>query len=425
MSTPHIMIAGAGIGGLALGLTLQQLGVPCTVFESVRTLKPLGVGINVQPNAIRELYNLGVTEADMDTVGLPAREWALVGQQGQEIYAEPRGTEAGYLWPQYAAHRGKLHMMLYRKLTERAGPQAVQLGAKVTGYTIGRDGTVSAKVSHADGSEKLHTGTLLIGADGIHSAVRAQMHPSQPPIRWGGVMMWRGTSRSKPLRTGSSFIGLGTHRQRLVMYPISQPDAKGHADINWIAEITYDDPEQRKTGWYEPAKLSDFVHHFDGWTYDWLDVPALLGAAEDIYQNPMIDRDPVDTWVDGPVALMGDAAHAMYPTGSNGASQAIMDARTLGACMLAHGVTPTALGAYDQQLCAPISQLVLRNREAGPFGLLNMVNDRCGGKFTDIDDVVPERERAAFMAGYKSAAGFGMEQLNASAPIIPSGSTLL
>ena len=139
----------------------------------------------------------------------------------------------------------------------------------------------------------------------------------------------------------------------------------------------------------------------------------------------MIDRDPVDTWVDGPVALMGDAAHAMYPTGSNGASQAIMDARTLGACMLAHGVTPTALGAYDQQLCAPISQLVLRNREAGPFGLLNMVNDRCGGKFTDIDDVVPERERAAFMAGYKSAAGFGMEQLNASAPIIPSGSTLL
>ena len=425
MPNPHIIIAGAGIGGLALALTLHQLGVPCTVFESVRTLKPLGVGINIQPNAIRELYDLGITEADMDAVGLPVREWALVGQEGQEIYAEPRGTEAGYLWPQYAAHRGKLHMMLYRRLIERAGPEAVQLGAKVTGYIIDRDGTVSAKVSYAEGGEKRHTATLLIGADGIHSAVRAQMHLTQPPIRWGGVMMWRGTSRAQPFRGGSSFIGLGTHRQRLVIYPISQPDAEGYADINWIAEVTYDDPKKRKTGWYEPAKLSDFIHHFDGWTYDWLDVPALLGVADVIYENPMIDRDPVDTWVDGPVALMGDAAHAMYPTGSNGASQAIMDARTIGACILAHGVTSSALAAYDTQLCAPISQLILRNREAGPFGLLNMVNDRCGGKFNNIDDVVTEPERAAFMARYKAAAGFAMEQLNASSPTIPFGSKLL
>jgi 2-polyprenyl-6-methoxyphenol hydroxylase-like FAD-dependent oxidoreductase len=421
MSQPHVLIAGGGIGGLALALTLDQIGVSSTVFESVRELKPLGVGINIQPNAVRELFDLGITADDLNAVGLPAREWALVGQQGQEIYAEPRGTEAGYNWPQYAAHRGKLHIMLHDKFVERAGPDSVRLGAKFNGYAKNADGTVRAQITHADGSEKIETGTLLIGADGIHSAVRAQMHPDQPPIHWGGALMWRGTTRAKPTRTGSSFIGLGTHRQRMVIYPISQPDADGYADINWIAEVTFDETEDLKNGWYKPAKVSDFIHYFEGWTYDWLDVPALLNGAEVAYENPMIDRDPVDTWVDGPIALMGDAAHAMYPTGSNGASQAIIDARTIGAMMLEHGVTPHAIAAFDAALCKPVSELVLHNREAGPFGLLNMVNDRCGGVFSDIDDVIFAEERNAFMARYKVAAGFAMEKLNASAPTIAKG----
>jgi 2-polyprenyl-6-methoxyphenol hydroxylase-like FAD-dependent oxidoreductase len=421
MSEPHVLIAGGGIGGLALALTLDQIGVRSTVFESVRELKPLGVGINIQPNAVRELFDLGITADDLNAVGLPAREWALVGQHGQEIYAEPRGTEAGYNWPQYAAHRGKLHMMLYDTLIKRAGPDAVQLGAKVTGYTKNADGSVSGQITHADGHETIATGSLLLGADGIHSAIRAQMHPDQPPIHWGGALMWRGTTRAKPSRTGSSFIGLGTHLQRMVIYPISDVDADGYADINWIAEVTFDETEERKSGWYKPAKVADFIHHFDGWTYDWLDVPALLSGAKEAYENPMIDRDPVDTWVDGAVALMGDAAHAMYPTGSNGASQAIIDARTLGAMMLRHGVTPVALKAYDDALCAPVSALILRNRGAGPFGLLNMVNDRCGGDFTNIDDVVPADERNAFMAKYKSAAGFAIEQLNAAPQTIETG----
>jgi len=421
MSEPHVLIAGGGIGGLALALTLDQIGVRSSVFESVRELKPLGVGINIQPNAVRELFDLGITTDDLNAVGLPAREWALVGQQGHEIYAEPRGTEAGYNWPQYAAHRGKLHMMLYDTLIKRAGPDAVQLGARVTGYTKDAGGGVSGQITQADGRETVVTGSLLLGADGIHSAIRAQMHPDQPPIHWGGALMWRGTTRARPSRTGSSFIGLGTHLQRMVIYPISDVDAEGYADINWIAEVTFDETEERKTGWYKPAKVADFIHHFEGWTYDWLDVPALLNGAEEAYENPMIDRDPVDTWVDGPVALMGDAAHAMYPTGSNGASQAIIDARTLGAMMLGHGVTPAALKAYDDALCAPVSALILRNRGAGPFGLLNMVNDRCGGDFTDIDDVVPAEERDAFMARYKSAAGFAIEQLNTAPQTIKTG----
>ncbi len=231
----------------------------------------------------------------------------------------------------------------------------------------------------------------LIGADGIHSAVRAQMHPGQPPIHWGGAVMWRGMTWGKPIRTGSSFVGLGTHRHRMVFYPISHPDPKtGLSMINWIAEVTMDNSEGwKQSGWFRQVPISDFVHHFDGWIWDWLDVPALLRGADGAFENPMIDRDPVPTWRDGPVVLLGDAAHPMYPTGSNGGSQAIVDSRILGACMVEHGVTPAALEAYDAKLCGPISQLILRNRGAGPFGLLNMVDERCGGTFDNIDDVIP------------------------------------
>jgi 2-polyprenyl-6-methoxyphenol hydroxylase-like FAD-dependent oxidoreductase len=248
------------------------------------------------------------------------------------------------------------------------------------------------------------------------------MHPDQPPIHWGGAVMWRGTTRARPIRTGSSFVGLGTHRQRMVVYPISRPDAQGLATINWIAEVTFDDaPDRSESGWFRQVGIGEFLHHFEGWTYDWLDVPALLRGADVAYENPMIDRDPVPTWVDGGVGLLGDAAHAMYPTGSNGASQAIVDARVLGAALIEHGVTREALAAYDGRLCGPISEVVLRNRGAGPFGLLNLVDERCGGLFDDIDAVIPKGERDAFMAGYRKAAGFAKETLNAAEPTLPAG----
>lgn len=423
MTDNPVIIAGGGIGGLATALTLHQIGVPCVVFEAVREMRPLGVGINLQPNAVRELYDLGFTQQDLDRVGLPAREWALVGLNGNDIYSEPRGLLAGYNWPQYAVHRGQFHVLLYRKLVERIGPDSVRLGSRVTGYRKHPDGGVSALVERADGSTSEVRGALLIGADGIHSAVRAQMHPAQPPIHWGGAIMWRGTTWGKPIRTGASFVGLGTHRQRMVFYPISHPDPRtGLSIINWIAEVTMDNTEGwKQSGWFRQVGIGDFLHHFENWIWDWLDVPALLKQADSIFENPMIDRDPVSTWRDGPVALLGDAAHAMYPTGSNGGSQAIVDARVLGAAMVEHGVTPQALAAYDDRLCGPISQLVLRNRGAGPFGLLNMVDERCGGTFDNIDDVIPPKERTEFMAGYKAAAGFAIEKLNTSPRTIPSG----
>ena len=423
MTNSPVIIAGGGIGGLATALTLHQIGVPCVVLESVRDMRPLGVGINLQPNAVRELFDLGITPEDLDRLGLPAKEWALVGLNGNDIYSEPRGRLAGYQWPQYAVHRGRFHLLLYDKLVERIGPEAVRLGNRVTGYLKNPDGSVGALIEQADGSTVVATGALLIGADGIHSAVRAQMHPTQPPIHWGGAVMWRGTTWAKPIRSGASFVGLGTHRHRMVFYPISHPDPRtGLSMINWIAEVTIDNNEGwKQSGWFRQVGTGDFVHHFENWIWDWLDVPALIRQAGSAFENPMIDRDPVPSWRDGPVALLGDAAHAMYPTGSNGGSQAIVDARVLGAAMVEHGVTPEALAAYDAKLCGPVSQLVLRNRGAGPFGLLNLVDERCGGTFDNIDDVIPPQERAEFMAAYKAAAGLAIESLNKAPQTIATG----
>jgi 5-methylphenazine-1-carboxylate 1-monooxygenase len=421
-----VIVAGGGIGGLSVALTLQQIGVPCLVLEAVADLKPLGVGVNLQPNAVRELYELGLGPDELDTIGLQAREWALVGLNGKDVYSEPRGLLAGYRWPQYSVHRGGLQMLLYRAALERLGAGAVLPGHRVVGYRNEADG-VAVQVRAPGGTKTEIRAQLLIGADGLHSATRAQMHPAQPPIQWGGAIMWRGTTPGVPIRSGASFVGLGTHRHRVVFYPISPPDpATGLATINWIAEITVDNsPGLRDGDWNEKVAIDSFIHHFERWRYDWLDVPAMLRGAEEVFEYPMIDRDPVSTWVDGRVALLGDAAHVMYPTGSNGASQAIVDARVLGAAMIEHGVTSDALRAYDRKLCAEISEVILRNRGAGPFGLLNLLDERCGGVFDDIDDVIPANEREDFMSRYRSAAGFAMERLNAAPSIIAPGAKVV
>jgi 5-methylphenazine-1-carboxylate 1-monooxygenase len=250
MDQRPVLVAGGGIGGLAVALTLHQIGVPCVVLESVTHLQPLGVGINLQPNAVRELYELGIGPEMLDPIGVQTKEWALVGLNGNDVYTEPRGLLAGYKWPQYSVHRGALQMLLYRTAVERLGADAVRTGAKVTGYRNHDDERgVTVLVRTPDGEQTEIEGALLIGADGLHSAVRAQMYPSQPPIQWGGAIMWRGTTPGVPIRTGASFVGLGTHRHRVVFYPISRPDsATGLATINWIAEITVDNSDGLRDG---------------------------------------------------------------------------------------------------------------------------------------------------------------------------------
>ena len=421
MSEKDIIIVGGGIGSLTLGLTLYQIGLSCTIYEAVNKLEPRGVGINLLPNAVRELYELGIGAELLDEIGITAREWALVGTRGQEIYSEPRGEFAGYKWPQYAVHRGNFHMLLYKKFVSKAGQEAFVTGYRAKNYQKNTNGTVTVEFETSDGVEK-RTADVLIGADGIHSAIRARMYPDQPPINWGGTLMWRGTSEAIPLRTDSSFVAVGNHRQRVVMYPITRPDVgTGKSIINWIAEITYDDTSKYENmGWFKQSGYDDFLHYFKDWKHDWLDVPELIRSADKIYENPMIDRDPIPSWVDDNVALLGDAAHPMYPVGSNGASQAIIDARVMCRKFLDFGLNELALKEYDRTLCDPISSLVLINRGAGPAGLLNIVDERCGGDFDDIEEIVPEIERKNFMEKFKVAAGFARDKLNAAPSIIPS-----
>lgn len=418
-----VVIAGGGIGGLAMALTLQQLGVESLVLESVVELKPLGVGINIQPNAVRELYDLGFGSDQLDTIGVQTQEWVLLGLNGHEVYSEPRGIKAGYHWPQYSVHRGQLQMLLLNALYERAGQSSIRCGERVIGYKNHAEG-VTVEIQKHTGETYSLEASILIGADGLHSAVRQCMYPNQPPIQWGGAIMWRGTTPGKPMRTEASFIGLGTHHHRMVVYPISKADDEGVATINWIAEITVDNSEGWTQGdWNRKVDLNEFIHHFEGWDYGWLNVPEMLRGADAIFEYPMIDREPIPSWRDGNVILMGDAAHVMYPVGSNGASQAIVDARWLGAEILAHGLTTKALQSFDEKYCESISKVVLRNRGAGPFGILNLVDDRCGGVFEDINDVVSREELEEFMHNYKSAAGYAMDALNNAAPTIPPGAT--
>ena len=366
-SAYDVLIAGGGICGLVTALTLHQLGIPCRVFEAVSAPRPLGVGINLQPNAVRELYDLGIDDALLDTIGIQAREWAIVGLNGNDIYAEPRGLLAGYHWPQYAVHRGELHMLLYRTVLERLGPDRVSLGHRAQGYRIQDDGSGVSLLVQTPGSDDLMAigGKLLLGADGLHSAIRAQMHPDQPPIHWGGTIMWRGVTRAPAIRTGSSFVGLGEEDRRLVIYPISQPDADGLSLINWIAEIRVDSQQGWEgTGWYNEVEVDSFLHHFEGMKYDWLDVPAMLAQCSVAFENPMIDRDPIDTWNDGPVLLMGDAAHPMLPTFAQGACQGLEDAWAVAALASGSASIPDALSRYAalrQPRTAMIQQRALRN----------------------------------------------------------------
>ena len=417
-----VLIAGGGIAGLSLALTCHQIGVPVRVFESVRELAPLGVGINLQPNAVRELYDLGLAD-DLPSIGISSKEWALCGRNGREVWSEPRGLDAGYRWPQYAVHRGRLQMLLYQAVRERLGEDAVVTGSRVVGYADELDGGVAVNIERRDGSTETVSGAVLIACDGLHSAVRAQMHPDQGPPQWGGAVMWRGTAYGPPIRSGSSFVLAGTMEQRFVHYPISEADADTGLQLqNWIAELTFDREERQiDSSWNKEVSLDTFLPEFESWRFDWLDVPAFVRSAERTWEFPMVDRDPVDRWVDGPVALAGDAAHVMYPVGSNGASQAIVDGRVLGAKFVEFGVGHEALLAYENALRDDINALVLRNRGAGPIALLDVVDERCGGEFDDIDDVIPRAEREAFMERYKSAAGFARDALNAAPPTITPG----
>ncbi len=416
-----ILIAGGGIAGLTLGLTLHQIGAPFHIFEATAQIRPMGVGINLQPNAVRELLDLGLAD-ELDAIGVKTRQYGFYSKLGKTIWEEPRGTWAGYAWPQYSVHRGKLQMMLYDALIDRAGVGCITTDARAVGFENHPD---AADLIFADGTRV--SGDLIVAADGIHSALRAQMQPDEGAPIWNGRVLWRATSESDAYFGGGAMVMIGHDSRRVVAYPISDPDPETNiATINWIAEKKFDLSDAwKKEDWNRAADINDFLPDFADWVFDWIDVPALIKGASVVYEYPMVDRDPLDQWTHGRVTLMGDAAHPTYPVGSNGAGQAIIDARIIGAHLLDHGIAPAALQAFEDEV-RPIATGVGRANRAGggPDGVLQQVEDLCGGDFAHINDVIAQSALAAHAERYKSLAGFSIEDLNAKPAIIAPGSTL-
>lgn len=415
-----ILIAGAGIAGLSLGLTLHQIGLPFRICEAAPEIRPLGVGINLQPNAVRELFDLGF-EAQLDAIGVRTRQLGFYSKFGHTIWEEPRGEGAGYAWPQFSVHRGRLQMMLHDALIARAGDDCIVTGARAEGFEIEEDG---ATLILEDGSRI--PGDLVIAADGIHSALRAQMYPDEGAPIWDGRILWRATTQAPDYKGGGAMVMIGHDSLRAVAYPISAADPEtGLVTMNWIAEKRFDPSDDwRREDWNRAAKIEEFLPDFESWRFGWIDLPALITGADQVFEYPMVDHDPLPRWTEGRVTLMGDAAHPTYPVGSNGASQAIVDARVIGANLLAHGVTPAALEAYEAQIRPLTTAVGLANRKGGgPDAVLQMVEDICGGDFENIDDVIPTADLAAHAARFKSIAGFSIDELNAKPAIIPTGAT--
>jgi len=410
-----ILIAGAGIAGLTLGLTLHQIGIPFRILERVKQMQPLGVGINLQPTAVRELTALGLAPM-LDDIGVATQTYGFYTRTGVEIWTEPRGLAAGYHWPQYSVHRGQLQMRLYQALLERAGPDCIVLDHPASHFT--QDG--DSVTLHFHGDTPPQNGAALIGADGVHSAIRHQMYPDEGPPKWSGAILWRGTSEAKPFLTSASMILAGNDHIRMVAYPISKPDpVTGLATINWLAEKRVDPATHiGKNDWNRQVPTSIFAGFFQGWQFDWLDVPALIDQADAVYEYPMIDRDPVGSWTQTRATLIGDAAHATYPVGSSGASQAILDARVLAAKLRAGVSVPSALQAYDDKIRPMANAVTLANRGSGPDAIMQMAEDRCAGDFSQLDLALPMAERSAHAAHYKSIAGLGIEHINTAPPIL-------
>ena len=413
-----VLIAGGGIGGLTLALSLHQIGVPVRVFESVPQLKPLGVGINVLPHAVRELVELGLMDK-LDASGVRTRELAYFSKRGQPIWSEPRGLDAGYKWPQFSIHRGILQQILLDTATERLGENNILTSHHLSDWTETTNGVRASFIDRATGKPAgSYEGDILIAADGIHSAVREKLYPNEGPPIWNGRILWRGITASDAFLSGRTMIMAGHEVLKFVCYPISKaPDAAGKYQINWIAERHMPPSYQwRREDYNRTADLDEFLPWFENWNFDWLDVPGLIKNCAHAYEYPLVDRDPLQRWTFGKVTLLGDAAHPMYPVGSNGASQAILDARTLTREILAKGATNAALVAYEAERRPATSDLVMLNRRNGPEQVMQLVEERAPDGYKLVTDVLSQKELEDIAANYKRVAGFQVEALNAKPP---------
>jgi 2-polyprenyl-6-methoxyphenol hydroxylase-like FAD-dependent oxidoreductase len=407
----EIAIVGGGIGGCALALALHDAGLTdVTVYESVPEVHELGVGINVLPHAVRELAELGLLD-ELAARAVPTAELAYHNRFGQRIWSEPRGVAAGYRWPQLSIHRGQLLGVLHEAVVERLGPERYRADHHLDSFDSSAD-QVTARFSGRGGETTDITAEVLVACDGVHSTVRRLLYPDEGPVLWNGVAMWRGVTVAEPYLTGRTMIMAGVVAHRVVVYPIKDLPG-GRQLINWVGEVKIAEGRPMpKQDWVATGSIDEVGPYFESFRFDWLDVPALMAGCEQILQYPMVDRDPLPRWTHGRVTLLGDAAHPMYPVGSNGASQAIVDARILARELALQPSIDAAMGAYEEARRPATAAVVQANRRAGPERCMEIVAERAPDGFSNVEDVISRDELEEISASYKRTAGFDPAQLN-------------
>jgi 2-polyprenyl-6-methoxyphenol hydroxylase-like FAD-dependent oxidoreductase len=412
---PVAIVAGGGIGGLVAALCLDAAGIHAVVYEIAREIRALGVGINLLPHAVRVLSALGLGDR-LASTGIAIADLRYFTKRGEPIWSEPRGIDAGYRWPQYSIHRGELQLLLLEAVRARLGHDRVITGHRLDGFTQSAHGIEARFVNRAAGDAPVTVrGDLLVGADGIHSVVRAHYYPDEREPVFSGRLLWRGVTEAPAYLSGRTMIMAGHANQKFVAYPIGTTPT-GRTRVNWVAERRVGgDVVPVARDWNRVVDVDTFLPHFAGWHFPWLDVPRLIEAAGTAYEFPMSDRDPVDRWSFQRVTLLGDAAHPMYPIGSNGSSQAILDAVALAGALrgLTLGDDPApALARYESARLGPTARVVLSNREQGPEAVMQVVEARAPNGFARLEDVISHAELEQTASRYKRLAGFDPDALN-------------
>ena len=399
----RVLIIGGGIGGLSLALMLKTLGISCKLYEAASNVRPLGVGINLLPQAVAQLAELDLLSG-LDEVGIRTRELRYLNRFGQQIWSEPRGMWAGHAVPQFSIHRGQLHNLLWHETLRRIGADDLVTGHRLASLSQDQYG-VRAHFENGHIAE----GDILVGCDGIHSVARKVIHANDKGIRWNGIQMWRGSVEWPSFEGGDTMVVAGGMDQKLVLYPI----AKGASDetrlTNWVvtAQIgVQGQPPPRKEDWSRLGELSELLPHAARFKIPFLDVCALIRASVEFWEYPMCDRDPLSHWTDRRITLLGDAAHAMYPVGSNGASQAILDGRCLADLLAAHA-PEEALLRYEAERLPRTAEIVHSNRSGGPERVIDVVSNRAPDGFKNITDVISTAELQSIATGYAKMTDYG------------------
>ena len=402
-----ISIIGGGIAGLSLALGLHQQGIACEVYESVPEVKEIGVGITLLPHAMKELAALGV-QAELEAVGIENLESVFYTRHGQYVYREARGRHAGYDLPEIGIHRGKLHRILFQAVLQRLGSDRVHTGHRCTGFSQDDQG-ITLQFALSDGSQRHVQTDHAVACDGVNSAVRKQMHPDDK-VCFAGINTWRGVTVHKPILTGKSYLRIGTvEAGKMVIYPIvDNVDGQGNQLINWVAELQR--PDAAMNDWNKAGDPAVCAEIFKDWKFPFLDVPQLILQAESVFEYPMVDKDALPFWTQGRITLMGDAAHPMYPRGSNGSAQALIDARTLVDCLKQQPDAQAAFQAYEALRLAPTAKVVQTNRTVPPDFIIMKADELSQGQpFNHIDDLISQDELRAISDHYKTVAGFALK----------------